>query len=226
MSVDGRLWTCGFETGDFSEVNNHYSCSIVSSPIHNGIYSLKTDSLNGSYSVIEKTFSSGIKKVYIRFYIYIEEYPTVDADYENILYLGVVGTGNVIMCSLSYIGVLQLIDGNDGNIGDSSPALNKNTWYRIEIFGDLTTSSSTLFEVKLNGNTFASGTNDFSWAGGDWSQITLGGLDEDNLGGIYYYDDIAINDGSATETNNSWPGPEGEGTIQTKIPMTTNTKFW
>lgn len=97
----------------------------------------------------------------------------------------------------------------DGQIGSNSSAIALDTWHMIELMVDLTGGGgSHVVRARLNGVEFAAATDRNLSAGVNHFFV---GSDVDNNSaanaGIYYWDDIALND-STGSFENSYPGSE------------------
>ena len=90
--------------------------------------------------------------------------------------------------SLNSSGKLRLTNSSGTQIGSDSATLNTSQWYRIEMKNDATTNHGSL-DARLDGTSFASGSNDIQ---GSWARLQLGPTGTSNCD--VYIDDIALND--------------------------------
>lgn len=198
-----RLWSCGFELNSTTAGVEFDSASgsIVTNIARSGTYAGKTTSFGQTFRSQYRA-SSTQESVFYRFYLYIESYP-VGLQWIMVFYSDADAGKVSIRCNSD--GTLELWNHEDSSqIGSDSVALSTGQWYRIEVNIDTTTLASTAVEAKLDGTTFASGTANLSAA------IARMTITNNNVTteGVYYYDDLAINDSSGS-IQNSWPG-EGE----------------
>src|SRR3990167_7845993 len=152
-----RLFSSGFElnslTAGVEITSSTGTVSIVTSPVRSGTYTLRSNPLSSNGS-IQYTFatSAGKTRVYFRFYLRIAT---------------AINTAGAILQVNSYIGdplleirlntdnSLSLLDDyNEVQIGSNSSALNTNTWYRIEVFINTTTLSSSTLTARIEETQF------------------------------------------------------------------------
>ena len=198
-----RLTSIGFELNSLTagvEIDSTSSPlpSIVTSPVRSGTYALKCDSTTGSDKWIQYKFSnSGVIIGYIRVYIYINTAPSSG---DVFLAMNTANSSQVFNIVLNTDRTIQL-----QGTGTKSSILSLNTWYRLEIEVDFTTQSAVVLTGKLDGIQFESLNTDLT------SFPTLNNFAEfilfsgGDYGGLYYFDDIAINTNTGS-FQNSWPG--------------------
>src|SRR3990167_4599383 len=193
---EGRLWSCGFELNSLTpgvEISSIFAGSptIVTSPVRSGTYALNCNTTS-SGTGFRYQFSESETVIYVRFYIQLAsapdgETPLLDLEVAPPNFTGVEDT-----ILLDTDRTLRL-----RGIGDKSSALSLNTWYRVELFYDISTPSSTVITGRLNGVQFS--TQTYSHGTATYvNQIVLGLLAPDVICQAYF-DDIAIN-------ITDWPG--------------------
>lgn len=101
-------------------------------------------------------------------------------------------------------------------VGTYGTALSLNTWYRLELAISIGTGSIDYLEGKIDGVTFASGTN---LAISD-TVPNGGGFQGDTFADSAWFDDVAINDSTGT-SQNTWPG---DGKVVLLLPISDNAK--
>ncbi len=117
-------------------------------------------------------------------------------------------TTQLASIELNNNGTLQLRD-EDGTIGSPSAALSANTWYRIEFKASTAGGAGAhLLEAKLDGTVFATASNRSLSANLITFHFGANLNAEAQTTGAWYFDDIAINDGTGS-FQNDYPG-EGE----------------
>jgi len=190
---------------EFTNVNNSGGASlptIVSSPVRSGTYSIRCNNSGtsgSSYITLQLGSSTGINKYFfLRSYVYIADLPAAT---QNMITISD-GGGVRELIKLTSAGVLQLFDDGGAQVGSNSSALSLNTWYRVEVKCDMTTSSGNVIaEALLDGASFASGTYG---ASAGVNRIEIGGQ-LNTTSYDYYFDDLAINN-STGSFQNSYPG--------------------
>ncbi len=140
---------------------------------------------------------------YTRVYFRVSALPSVTT---RIMWYGNFA-GRVIGCRVTAGGKLQLwneVTGSEAQIGsDSGPTVAVDNWYRLELYGNITSGTSDQAELRLDGQTVAASTQAFSDAG--ISDVYVGWLGYPGASKIIYLDDLAINDDTGA-SQNSWPG--------------------
>lgn len=198
-----RLWSSGAElnstTADLEITGSSGTISISSSTKRSGDYAYRANptSNNGTFY---KTWANSAQsnKFWFRAYLRIATAPSTNT------YITQIGSGasGKISVRLTTSSTLQLRnEEDDTNIGSASSALSTNTWYRIEVYVDTTTLSSTDAELRLDGVSISFSTTENLAAGIDrltWGSSANGTTD-------LYFDDIAINDSTGRAVDN-WPG--------------------
>lgn len=203
-----RLWQCGFEQNSTKEWDNYSAgTSIVTSPVNGGTYAAE---FTGFSSGVAKSFDerylySGSGPYWCRFYFRYHALPSIAVAIFEYCYASAARP----KIKFSSSGTLQIINPNGGTqVGSDSPALSADTWYCVEVKANYSGSSGT-YEItgRLNGVVFATSTT-LSLGNGPLGGIIIGGnLDlEANTAGDWFFDDIALNDGTGSYQN-SWPGP-------------------
>lgn len=195
-----RLWTTGLElnsTGEFTSLVG--APTIVTSPIRNGFYALRTNATLGDVWARYTYSGSGVAIAFYRFYLYIATAP----DFSCTIFGNedTAGSGLQDLVVLNNNRTLQL-----NGVGTASSALNLNTWYMIETKLDMTTKATSTSELRLNGVSVSTGTADLS-INTNQARVNIGVASADIIADLYF-DDIAINDTSGS-TDISWPGELG-----------------
>ena len=191
-----RIWSCGFELNATSTVELDFitASKIQGIVVRSGTYAFKASANNDEARIRWSAANNGQGVIFIRFYLYID---TSFFDTKEIAAACTFsGVTDKIGFKLTSANKLQLFDfTNVSQIGSDSPALTSATWYRIELSIDTTTLASTVVEARIGGVSFASGT-----VNQDFGPTGFRIFDAQSVSGIYYVDDIAVND-------NSSPGP-------------------
>ncbi len=198
-----RLWSSGAElnttTANVEITSTSGTVSINSSTKRSGDYSFRANPTS-STGIFTKIFanSNQSNKFWFRTYVRIADDPSADT---YIVRIGNSGGGKISV-RLTTTSTLQLRNEEDNtNIGSASSALSVNTWYRVEVYVDTTTLSSTDAELRLDGTSISSSTAENLASGIDrltWGSTATGTTD-------LYFDDIAINDSTGRAVDN-WPG--------------------
>ena len=197
-----RLWSSGAElnstTAEVEASGTSGTVSISSSTKRSGDYAYRANPAS-STGTFYKTWANSAQsnKFWFRTYLRIADDPSADT---YVLQAGNGGSGKISV-RLTTTSTLQLRNEEDNtNIGSASSALSANTWYRVEMFVDTTTLSSTDAELRLDGISVSSSTSENLAAGIDrltWGSATSGTTD-------LFFDDLAINDSTGRADN--WPG--------------------
>lgn len=205
-----RLWSSGFELNSLTdgvEFTSHQpGMSVVTSPVRSGTYACKVDGTQiGQYEEYQFKTSNDNGPFFFRTYLLVSSAPNIDND---IFEIDSSSNASLAWFKLKTDLTLQLVD-EDGTIGSPSSVLSLNTWYRLEIGVDMTGAGGAhVVEGRLNGTVVAtSSTRNISL--GMTSLIVGGGiLGEPINAGVWYFDDLAINDTTGSHQN-SWPGEGG-----------------
>ncbi len=203
-----RLKNVGFELNSTTlnvELNGVTgSPTIVTSPVRSGTYAFAIGKVNplvsgdGQNCMINFAAATGNGPYFIRFYMYIETAPTAD----NVIFKT---NASIVNIKLTSSRTLLLRD-EDGQIGSASSVLNLNQWYRVEILMDRTgIAGAHIVTGLLEGDLWASSsTRDLS-VGINNLFVCGNGFNEAQTQGIWYFDDVAIND-STGSFQNTYPG--------------------
>lgn len=207
-----RLWATGFElqtstVGYEWATGTNGSPAIETSTKRSGNAALRINNTTAAEHITH-IFRSAQGKMWARIYIYVVAYPTNTKAIYNFLN----STALKVAVRMSNAGVLQLFNEEDiAQIGSNSSAISLNTWYRLEVFIDDTTLSSTSVEARLYAASDESsllwnpsGTADFTATP---NRFQIGVRSSDATADLIF-DDIAINDDTGSYQN-SWPG-QGE----------------
>jgi hypothetical protein len=198
-----RLWSSGAElnttTANVEITGTSGTVSINGTTKRSGDYAFRANPTS-STGTFHKTWANAAQsnKFWFRTYLRIADDPSANT------YIMQIGSGasGKISVQLTTTSTLQLRNEEDNtNIGSASSALSTNTWYRIEVYVDTTTLSSTDAELRLDGASVSSSTAENLAAGIDrltWGSSASGTTD-------LYFDDIAINDSTGRAVDN-WPG--------------------
>lgn len=239
-----RIYNIGWETNSLTNgveansmtVTNGGGASIQTGTVRTGTYALKLNPPTSTGDNIRVTNSSSHSQ-FIRVYLNIATYPTA-ADNSFVSIRDSTETVTPAFISINTNGTLELVYGDNAGgfsaVGASS-VLSLNTWYMIELHVDDTAGfASTLVEGRLNGSVFATRTGQIvvTGNGGIPNGFTHFGdqLIASNTTGVWYLEDIAINDGAGT-SQNSYPGagaltmirPNAAGDINTFATQTGGT---
>lgn len=202
-----RIWTCGFEMQSTSanvEITSTAGGPTISTTIkRRGTASMRSRTTTATTSYAEHQLDAGtVKRTFHRFYLYVAQMPSADADIYGIGQSGYFPA----LVRLKTDGTLTLRDNfTSTNVGAVSAPLVTGRWYRIEldytdVAGTLTAGVSA-FRGYLDGvqfsNTTCSNIN-------GWSRVRMG-IQSAAIGDVYI-DDVAVNDTNGT-AQNSLPGP-------------------
>lgn len=181
--------------------------SIQNSVTRIGPWALRSNPSGGAsgfvrYHVFTSTQST---HVYFRAYLRIASLPSAAA-----AMMRIVDTANLACATvrLSTSGTLQLLNAAGTQVGSSSSALSTNTWYRVELELDASSSPGSI-SARIDGTSFASGANSSQTP---WARVIVGPIA--NVTTDVYFADLAVNDTSGT-LQNSWPG---DGAVLTLTP--------
>ncbi len=198
-----RVWSSGAElnslTADMEITSSSGTTPTVDGTTkRSGDYAFRTNTTSNT-ATIYKTWAASAQsaKYWFRAYVRVDTTPGVEMAF---LKIGT-STNNKIGVRMNTDRTIELWNEEDSaQIGSASSALTASTWYRVEVFVDTTTLSSTDATLKLDGVTVASSTSENLAAGID--RLTWGNLTSTTAN--MYFDDIAIN-GDTTKADN-WPG--------------------
>jgi len=217
-----RVFSSGFELQSvvlasfaFGEFDAAYSSppgTISTSIKRSGDASFRiSGSISGtSLGIIQDTHNgTSNKKMWLRAYVLFEAFPSAEV---SVIGIGDNNISSIIIASITSSGQMQFnwVDsgGTVHQAGSPSSALNLHQWYRLEISGDVTTSTAWSGEMRIDGSTIAtfSGANGGSSACASIHFFAATPAAGGSASGIdQYYDDIACNDASGS-VQNSWPG--------------------
>jgi hypothetical protein len=198
----GRLVSNGAElnstTNDVEVETVSGTVTVDSGIFRSGNYSYKINP-TASNAIIDNSLGSQFARHnYGRAYIYLTSLPTANSKIMDFAFV----TTSRASLQLTTSGVVQLLDDGGAQVGSDGPTLLINTWYRIELKSDGTTSAGNITaEALVDGVSFASGT----YASTDTSDNFRVGFLSGSPTGTMYVDDIAVNDTSGS-FQNSWPG--------------------
>lgn len=243
-----RLKLCGFETGDASElVTLVGTASIQSTVKRTGSYALRTNPTGGTgYAQIAGHSSSGISAdlnvatLYERFYVYIASAPAADR------YIWACTDTSLIRnfelhLSPSRSLQLQYWNGSAYTTAGSATTLSLNTWYRVEIkLQNTTTASGCSTELMVDGGSIATASG-LNINGGSATNIAYTRLGTATASSTFdiYFDDVALDDAAypgagqvnilkpnATGSTSAWTN--GAGTSPTnvaEVPHDSDTSY-
>ncbi len=202
-----RLWSSGAElntlTANVEITGSAGTVSVSSSTKRSGDYAFRANPTS-STGTIYKTWANSAQsnKFWFRQYIRIATAPGADT------YIMQIGNGSSgkISVRMSSSSTLQLRNEEDNaNIGSASSALSTNTWYRLEVYINTTTLSTTTATMLLDGTQISTSSSENLAAGVDrWTWGVANSTTAD-----LFFDDLAVNNSSGRSTDN-WPG---EGNI-------------
>lgn len=140
---------------------------------------------------------------YLRVYLNMPGAPTSECPI-----LGLFGTGGFVV-TMTTAGALKLQSVDDSqvrtNIGSASGALTAGQWYRVELFANTGSGATDAAELRLDGNTVASGSS-LSVTDTTIATCVIGFvLVTPGANTVLYFDDLALNDDQGS-SQNSWPG--------------------
>ena len=205
-----RLWSSGLELNSCTANVEVTACtwdgsgtaSTTSATLRTGTYAMSASATSG-YTIAAQTFSSGSGLAYVRAYINVPGYPSGN---NSFLCLSNSNPNNFGCLYMNSSGQMGINYGDTPTYGSSlSSALQKNTWYRVELSIDATVDNTQVVTGRLDGTqidqqtgnraVLANTMTSASWGVGSWETITA----------TIYFDDIAINDTTGS-TQTSWPG--------------------
>lgn len=197
-----RLWHGGAElnsTTDSVEVTTHSgTVSISSTTKRTGSYAWRANPSASTGFYRHQLYTSNQTSTgYLRAYINIATLPGTTI---QILRFSTTANAHCASIRLTSTGTLTLNNAANTQVGSASSALSTNTWYRIELKLDGSTTTSAL-DARIDGVSFASGNNS---SAASWARILWGAITPNSTCDIFF-DDIAINDGSGSNQT-SFPG--------------------
>lgn len=197
-----RLWQAGphlnSTTAEMEFTTISGTLSISTANLRVGPFAMRTNPTAGtSFARQVITLADNSTSVFFRVYAYFVTLPSADSTM-----IRIVNTGNSPGAQLRYIASTQkfvLLDAGSTPIGSASATIVANTWYRLELNLDASSSPGSV-TGKLDGTTFATGANSsqFPWSKVLWGSVSTVTTD-------VYWTDMALNDASGA-LNNSWPG--------------------
>jgi len=199
-----RVNSCGFETGDFSEVQTvQGNVSVQSSIVKSGQYALRIfgdATHNGCCDVFALAADgtavlANVVTSYIRFYFH---YAFSLGNTNGVTVMSCRESGGTAKATLS---ITRIPDGHLalsylGGITHGTTILADNTWYCLEL--TIGTGTSASWELKVNGIVDMSGTNNLT--ANNAALWRFGTINNYDVSVDMYYDDIAID-------ADAYPGP-------------------
>lgn len=206
-----RLTGVGLElnsTTDLVEVEDTNSGAIASSILRSGSYSAQGVMTSGTRRgfLIQFKDAANDGPFFIRVYFLYKTLPTAEnhiivCNFDD----AVSSTGRLAYITLDNTGALRLYD-EDGSIGSASSALSAGTWYRVEIQFNSTGGGATdIVRARIDGVEFAGASNRNLSLGIRSVKFGSNLNAEAQSTGEWYFDDIAINDGTGS-SQTSYPG--------------------
>jgi hypothetical protein len=205
-----RLITCGWESGNPQEgarptptLVSGYSA--VTSPVRSGQYALQPVSsaappgiTYGSVATSDQTFLPALDVTYfLRCWIY---YTALDIGSLKLMFVGggAGSTGANIDAALNPSGQVELRFNQI--VKATSAILAPGAWHLIEMSAKITSTTSDVGQLRVNGTDLGTITADAGWNTIPSIGVAYHGSVSTNV----TYDDLAINDSTGT-TQNSWP---------------------
>lgn len=205
-----RVFSCGFEFNSITiDMPNTLGTNPTtqSSVVHGGGFAAQVSGLG---STVKKGKTENFVAAnnngpyFFRWYFNFATFPAAENR------IGVIENSSgvdIIYFTIDNTGVLRLYD-EDGQIGSASGVLQKNTWHCIEVKYDRTPAAgSQIVRARLNETEFAGATNRDLSTGID--RFGFGGNlnSEVNTTGLWYVDDLAVNDNTIPQSGQaSYPG--------------------
>lgn len=235
-----RQNTCGFETGDASELSALVGTASIQSTVkRTGSYALRSNptTTGTGYGAVppalnangtQKGGTTGVSNLYLRFYLRIDTLPA--ASDEEIAWIATEATtATFIQFRVTSAGLVKMYKNHASPtvVATGTTVLSTGIFYRLEIH--LGANSATApYELKIDGVSEFSGTIDESTAS-IWGEIRLGkSINRNGQSVDFYYDDVAIDDSAypgagqvnilkpnATGTTSAWTN--GAGTSPTNV---------
>lgn len=197
-----RIWSSGFELNsattnvEFTVVAG--SPTIQATTVRSGGYAFEANvSAAQALAGFTAQASGGTNVGYLRSYIYVSSAPTTT---QKILGFDNSGTARASV-AMTNSRTIRLLQAGGTQVGSDSAALALNTWYRLELKNDASTSPGAV-ELLLDGVSVASGADNTQ---GTWSGIRWGLGFTAAVTGNIVFDDFALNDNSGS-FQTSYPG--------------------
>lgn len=195
-----RLWQSGFELNSTTtdvEFSNITTATIQTTTVRTGTYALRTNPAAATAFARYHVATSNLSTVaYQRVYVRIAALPGANA---TVMRFVDVANNACAQVRLTAAGTLVLMDAGSTPVGSASAALSLNTWYRLELGLDASTSPGSV-EARLDGVSFASGANNIQ---SPWARVLVGPVVAATMDAVW--DDWAVNDSSGS-AQTSWPG--------------------
>lgn len=210
--TNGRLWSSGFELNsavdgvEWTTHNGTTPASIQSDVVRTGFYAMQANpSTSTGLRNLAKQWlpANADANVYIRFYLRIAALPKDDT---KILSLTTTAQSPTERASIRLAGngALKLFNATT-QVGSDSGVLALNTWYRIELhYNSLNPAGTDILEARIDGVNFAASSAESLGTTGKFYLGVINGTGNSTTN--LYFDDVALNDGTATETQNTWCG--------------------
>jgi len=190
-----RLYTSGFELNSTSsgvETSNFGGFTLATAIKRTGGYAMRIQNPAGT-SGLEHRFASGNLDgpFFARVYLYVATRPNLSI---TVSQLGDNTGTRKAGITVEADGTLKLF-GQSAQVGSASAVLNTGQWYRLELKYHNRAANTSIIEGYLDGVLFAS-TSTWTTEGAVqfWRVGTVGGA----VTCDFYYDDLAINDGSGS----------------------------
>jgi hypothetical protein len=214
-----RLWQSGPHlnsiTNEMEYTTLSGTLSVQNTVTRLGPFALRVNPTAGSAfirQIVHATDQSS--RVFFRTYFRAASFPAADSTMMRI-----VNASNDPGAQLRFIvstSKFVLLDSAANTVGSASPTLSTNTWYRLELELDASTSPGTV-SARIDGTQFASGNSPAQFP---WARVLLGTVTSTTCD--TYWSDLAVND-STGSVQNSFPGdgaviglfPDGAGTSNT-----------
>lgn len=199
-----RLWSTGFELNsktagvEFEGLNGAASVSLSNTTVRTGMYALRINTTTTNSNIFQSVYGSNQARIgYFRMYFRLASLPST---IQNVFSFSTSGFGTrLARLQVTTTGALRLLNAGVAQVGSDSSVLSTNTWYRIEMKMDSTTSPGTL-DAQIDGVSFASGNDN---AQNTWAAIEVGWTNAVTVDS--FFDDIALNDDTGS-FQNSYPG--------------------
>lgn len=209
-----RIWQCGFELNsitagvEFSNVTG--TATVQTGTVRTGTYAGRTNPAAATgffryHAFAANQSTAGCQRAYMRI-------ATLPAANTTVMRFLDIANATCAQLRLTATGTLVLLDAAGTPVGSASAALSTNTWYRIELQCDASTSPGSV-AGRVDGVSFASGANSVQ---SPWARIVIGPVITATCDLLW--DDWALNDASGS-VQTSFPGdgkilhlvPNGDG---------------
>ncbi len=206
-----RKLTVGFEENDLAATSIwdgtlNSSPSVVTSPVHSGVYAMRCNPTAGAQNVFKDLgLSKTSGTLWVRFYIRIASAPDAATPWVR---LQSSGSANSIVVGLRTTSKIYLRNGVTATETDTASALSANTWYRVEYKAVLADSGGSA-ELKYFVGESATAEETLSISNEDTLPTNVDRLiigNTSNTTADIYFDDIALNT-EAGAVDNDYPGP-------------------